>query len=471
MPHKYSSLLHTLLLATILILAFQDRLPPATASTSAEVVANLLPTGPNLNFYWSMPERFGPEKGGMIDYHWDRHTHTYDPSFINPKSWRVDFEAEGSAASGSPIKSYVWEIQGKKYEVQAPKFSFDGFKSLGSYTVKLTVTTEAGLTSSIEKLVVVKDILIVSVGDSFAAGQGNPDIPKGEHKAQWIYSRCHRSANAGPALAALKLERADPHTSITFISYACSGAGITDGLIGVQKKGVVKLEPQIDQVRKATAGRPINALIISIGGNDANFAALTAQLILHKDAETRPSTQKLFSTGLATLKPGFQELYERIAAIFPLPKVFIMEYPDLVRDKTGDFCSEAPPDDHLLKRISKSEAQWASQTVIKGLDDEVRQRAEDHKWVYVNNIAEQFKTHGYCADDQRWVNTFNDARQMQGTSRCNETSLRDCIISAGSVHPNIKGHRCFATRIIQSLIAESVITFPVTFGPEDLCAD
>jgi FG-GAP-like repeat len=48
----------------------------------------------------------------------------------------------------------------------------------------------------------------------------------------WEDKRCHRSANAGPAQAALEIERSDPHTSVTFLSYACSGASITEGLVG-----------------------------------------------------------------------------------------------------------------------------------------------------------------------------------------------------------------------------------------------
>jgi hypothetical protein len=38
--------------------------------------------------------------------------------------------------------------------------------------------------------------------------------------------RCHRSANAAPAQAARMLEMADPHSSVTFLSFACSGATI-----------------------------------------------------------------------------------------------------------------------------------------------------------------------------------------------------------------------------------------------------
>ena len=42
--------------------------------------------------------------------------------------------------------------------------------------------------------------------------------------ATWQDRRCHRSARAGIAQAALELEQLDPHTSVTFVHLACSGA-------------------------------------------------------------------------------------------------------------------------------------------------------------------------------------------------------------------------------------------------------
>lgn len=80
-------------------------------------------------------------------------------------------------------------------------------------------------------------MLIVSLGDSYGSGEGNPDLhqifdPRPEsffqvHRpTQWVDKRCHRSATAGPAEAARRLEASDPKTSVTFLSFACSGATI-----------------------------------------------------------------------------------------------------------------------------------------------------------------------------------------------------------------------------------------------------
>ena len=98
-----------------------------------------------------------------------------------------------------------------------------------------------------------RDYLIVSLGDSFASGEGSPDR-KGSYDVNipstadyvlgaavttherrpplWQDPRCDRSARSAHALLAKKIEDADVHSSVTFVSLACSGAGIDKGLLG-----------------------------------------------------------------------------------------------------------------------------------------------------------------------------------------------------------------------------------------------
>lgn len=113
----------------------------------------------------------------------------------------------------------------------------------------------------------VKDRLIVSLGDSFASGEGNPDRavryqrgrvvrygstdPRlrgyparvGEWRntgdqvftdgaAQWLHRPCHRSLYSSHARVALHLALADAdeRTSITFLSVACTAAEVENGL-------------------------------------------------------------------------------------------------------------------------------------------------------------------------------------------------------------------------------------------------
>jgi lysophospholipase L1-like esterase len=113
----------------------------------------------------------------------------------------------------------------------------------------------------------VRDRLIVSLGDSFASGEGNPDravrFQRGrvvrygsndprlrgyparvgdwrntgdavfiDGAAQWLHRPCHRSLYSAHARAALHLALADAdeRTSVTFLSVACTAAEIENGL-------------------------------------------------------------------------------------------------------------------------------------------------------------------------------------------------------------------------------------------------
>lgn len=163
----------------------------------------------------------------------------------------------------------------------------------GSLSVK--ASTPSGW--SREETIAVRDILVASMGDSFASGEGNPDVvarldrkavvrprtredgvkeslhglPKravkpdgkiapGTH-ARWLDQRCHRSMYSAHSRAAIALALAgERHHAVTFVSYACSGAEITDGLFWSQDgrectsaavAGSRHMEPQISAMVNA----------------------------------------------------------------------------------------------------------------------------------------------------------------------------------------------------------------------------
>lgn len=119
--------------------------------------------------------------------------------------------------------------------------------------------------SSYQQAIKVRDVLVVSLGDSFSSGEGNPDVPAkmrwtsaldrdpitisdqneyaspgfipmrkrdGDYfAAQWIDRACHRSAYSYPVRATIQMALQDKHRSVTFLGYACSGAEINEGLL------------------------------------------------------------------------------------------------------------------------------------------------------------------------------------------------------------------------------------------------
>lgn len=115
--------------------------------------------------------------------------------------------------------------------------------------------------------VVVEDLFVLGLGDSFASGEGNPDVPvqfdDARHviygpapdddplagyparagawtevgdpvflglQAGWLSPRCHRSLYSHQARVALQLAIEHPHRAVTFVGLACAGAETTAGL-------------------------------------------------------------------------------------------------------------------------------------------------------------------------------------------------------------------------------------------------
>jgi lysophospholipase L1-like esterase len=99
----------------------------------------------------------------------------------------------------------------------------------------------------------VKDLLIVGLGDSFASGEGNPDLPVAFQSAQrirnlypkraqndsggsatWTDKLCHRSLYGHQLRAALQIAIENPKAAVTFLGYSCSGATVEEGILGPQ---------------------------------------------------------------------------------------------------------------------------------------------------------------------------------------------------------------------------------------------
>lgn len=157
----------------------------------------------------------------------------------------------------------------------------------------------------------VKDKLIVGLGDSFASGEGNPDIPaqfgngetdldfiltfkkrqapskdKNTHVG-WLDQRCHRSMYSYQFKAALHYALSNPQKAVTFLTYACAGA-TTDEIIDTRQnpnnetRGSVPI--QLHALRNALmsgTGKPrdIDYVLLSTGGNDLGFAKYVAFIV------------------------------------------------------------------------------------------------------------------------------------------------------------------------------------------------
>ncbi len=135
------------------------------------------------------------------------------------------------------------------------------------YPGSTALSVEIGGRDVAQTEVKVRDLLVVGMGDSFASGEGNPDIAVrfsrdraadyaspgsvgdlsgypariGDWKivgdktfigenARWLDQACHRSLYSQQLRVALQLGVEDPHRSVTYVGLACSGGEVVDGL-------------------------------------------------------------------------------------------------------------------------------------------------------------------------------------------------------------------------------------------------
>lgn len=453
----------------------------STTVTIAEVALPSLTAVPA----WYMPERTVDSDGdGLIDKYIDGNR-TADV----PTDGRYTIFLDACRSTGD-IARYSWMMGSLEIANSDQCLSTALLPEGTKGTVKLTVTGAGGTDSASFQINVV-DHLIVSLGDSYAAGQGNPDLPQRSVTEQtqmgpvtytapavWKDGPCYRSAKAGPALAALALERGDPHSSVTFVHLACSGATVEGGLLGAQKddedKNVIA-SPQLSSARSIVGGQPIDAMTLSIGGNDVYFVGIIERCLIFNDCPLNTVDAKDFDGGgrlhdaiqraLGRLSGKFEAVNEclrtgqcsvsdthyngsvRLDTTTPL---LVTDYADVTKGRDGSYCSE--------NSLSSEEFRWTDKVMLTGqagtfhdypimvatgprsagpgvlklpvishgLNTQIDGLAS-LSWTPVQTY-EAFQTHGYCAEDASWIRSLTQSWRLQGNFK-------------GAFHPNERGHQ------------------------------
>lgn len=214
----------------------------------------------------------------------------------------------------------------------------------------------------------VRDLLIAGLGDSVAAGEGNPDravalsddgycfrrflgsgaseyfrpsragfqglkacddTPGGPGRdvitawsragARWMSAACHRSLYGYQLRTALAIAIENPQAAVTFLPLACTGASIESGLLGSQRASdcpvtgncagnvqgqVAQLKDLLASAQKQNPSRGLDLVLLTIGANDIKFSGLVADIIIQSGVE-----RSLFSQGgLLTGLPESQKL-------------------------------------------------------------------------------------------------------------------------------------------------------------------
>jgi hypothetical protein len=335
--------------------------------------------------------------------------------------------------------------------------------------VSVAVTLPDGRQFS-ERDVVVEDIFVVALGDSFASGESNPDRPvqfspsremvydptllqdevaEGpQHdippvrgfglsssdpqtnpkvlprrlmedelaerflrlsspefraafdraQAQWLSNDCHRSQYGYPVRVGLQLALENRHRSVTFATFTCSGAEIAHGLFlemdprqGFSEPHGKKVRSQLDQLTDLlcrgpsrqqaaytlpmyAAGstsispqrinmnwcppnqrkRPIDVVLMSIGGNDVGFGGLVAYAMTESASNLAPIAAWIGSSirfspqvsraYLNVLDERMKSLKDALHQGFGIEPSRVLQttYEPIQYDETGQLCGAQP---------------------------------------------------------------------------------------------------------------------------------
>jgi len=317
------------------------------------------------------------------------------------------------------------------------------------------------------------DLLIVSIGDSIAAGEGNPDRESGlPGHVKWTLRRCHRSLLSGHAEAALAAERADADTNVGFVPLGCSGATVAKGLLGryrgIQPRLLEMSEPpQLDRVNALARKREIDALLLSISANDVYFSRIVTFCLLNDRCwekpfdpkalplsvlrprerdplEGRPTLDEVVKSRLGEMPAAYAAVDAKLSKRIPRDRVVIVEYFD---PTTGGSGPRGRGHCQWGKRIGidgvveidgvvdPKEFAWAQREVLRPLNAAIRKAADEHDWSIVTGVGAEFAGHGICAGADSWVRNLDRSLLAQGLNH------------HGTLHPNGAGHRATADLI------------------------
>lgn len=302
----------------------------------------------------------------------------------------------------------------------------------------------------------------------------------------WGNEDCNRSARAAPARAALALEQSDPRTSVTFVHLACTGATVD------ANRG--RLRQQIPWAAELIGSREIDAVLLSIGGNDAGFADIATACAVQQPcysitpafdpAVARPvcsllgvlgyeakcnevfanlpdrSANELLAEGVAGLPAKYAEV---AGELFPTlsgllepdaadrvrsSRVYITEYVDMTKDHSRAYCRlELTNPLGAMPGMTVDEMEWLDVVAGRSINRAVADAAGAHGWTLVSQIYDAYAPHGYCADDH-WVVRIHESFLLQG----------DYL---GTAHPNIPGHTHNGQAILAALMPD---LYPLGIG-------
>ena len=365
---------------------------------------------------------------------WDVSAHRFRDSYVRPTSWRLTLD--GCRSTG-PIAQYRWELaaldgQAGPVSRQSVRCSATVvLQRLGRWRVQLTVRNSTGGEHVAARDVALRDLLVVSIGDSLSSGEGNPDVNRKVVRdpstrsgfrvipAEWMDRQCHRSARSWSARVARHLQNRT--TTVTFLNYSCSGAEIAH-LVSRRYRGIEAgdaLPPQLELVR-AQLGSPwvfgtpqVDVLLVSAGVNDLRFGDLLEDCALSVgDCRTHGPAADVRSA-LVALPQRYRQLDAAFSTHVKAARVYFAEYPSRVFTNEHDRHGGCGAFEIGMR---SGEAHWITDRG-DDLNAALNAAARSYGWEYVGDVRNEFRSHGYCAGAQTWFRSYSGSKKLQGNNK------------------------------------------------------
>jgi hypothetical protein len=225
--------------------------------------------------------------------------------------------------------------------------------------------------------------------------------------------------------------------------------------------------------------RTIDALTISIGGNDVGFNVLIGGLVLaDPDLAFRVAYNFAVNEVIGIAEDGIEELPEKYAALdqairsrLDVDRVYLVAYPSAVGSGDG-LCEVAAEDLVPGLEADRDEILATVDRIIEPLAAVMAAAAAEHEWVFVDGHLGEFATHGYCGTDPypataypgnpfpqplavptdaavRWFRRADESALVQGAS--GGTFRPADLATSGTLHPNEYGHQSIRNALLEAL--------------------
>ncbi|MBN2653159.1 MAG: hypothetical protein JXR63_12335 [Spirochaetales bacterium] len=455
----------------------------------------------NPQILWEMDKHFGFDKNedGRIDI-------PNTKEYVNPDGYGISLKIDDADEFRGPFSWTLTDSNGKTHISKTifPRAYFTNIPTgQGSISCNFEQTT-------IQIEINPKNYLIAVIGDSYASGEGNPELQYDKSKPSiWAdggpgslesinHLRGHRSSLAWGPQTALFLENYDPHSSITLIFLAASGATVQKGVIG-EYSGVEDpfdldpMPPQVDQLAELCDGREIDQLYISVGGNDVGFVPVATHLVVYSpskkgiDDRYKKKIERLYDSikrgvfdtplgilmgkqfkplpGLNGIADEYRKLEEELSKKVKVKEKYLLAYPCPAIPGTRLLEDFAPA---LGLAINGYDTEFIVNNVFKPLEVIKKEISKELNWNYVPLRLVDYQQHHMALDQpykpeeygkfignkqprpwkefkifanngKRWFRTASESVIVQGAGP--DVDTPGVFSTSGTLHPNDLGHQ------------------------------